>query len=214
MISVHSCRNKLFKARNWIWRGRGLGWGKREIQKQRWREERGGWNQPIWKRRDRKSLWQPSIMRFSLCGFLFTWKGINIKNAHYSPVYSHLFKLSLLHIHPSHSQWVLHLVNNHLTVYCKWSLFTWFRGSKTKMCLRRVIKSYVSIQTCKQHTPVGCHWMFLPQMLFWFNLTLFGILLWAMGGNKCRVSFSAEYLSAFPFSQLRTQKYRATQSIW
>ena len=132
MISVHSCRNKLFKARNWIWRGRGLGWGKREIQKQRWREERGGWNQPIWKRRDRKSLWQPSIMRFSLCGFLFTWKGINIKNAHHSPVYSHLFKLSLLHIHPSHSQWVLHLVNNHLTVYCKWSLFTWFQRQQDK----------------------------------------------------------------------------------
>lgn len=80
MISVHPCRNKLFKARNWIWREGARESEEQEIQKQRWREKRGGWNQPIWKRGDRKSLWQPSIMRFgSLCGFLFTWKGINIK---------------------------------------------------------------------------------------------------------------------------------------
>lgn len=81
MISVYPCRNKLFKARDWKWGGRGGVPGKKEMEKkeregERWRENRGGWSQPIWKRGDRKSLWQPGIMRFgSLCGFLFTWKG-------------------------------------------------------------------------------------------------------------------------------------------
>lgn len=92
------------------------GWGwregeKREIQNRDGEREKGGWNQPIWKRGDRKSLWQPSIMRFgSLYGFLFTWKGINIKHTHKTSTethiftfVSHLFKPSSLHIHPSHS---------------------------------------------------------------------------------------------------------------
>lgn len=98
MISVHPCRNKLFKARNWIWRGgRRRESEERKILTRRWREKRGGWNQPIWKRGDRKSLWQPGIMRFgSLRGFLFTWKGINIKTHTHTNSYTHtLFSILL-----------------------------------------------------------------------------------------------------------------------
>ena len=149
MISVHPCRNKLFKARNWIWRGgRRRESEERKIQTQRWKEKRGGWNQPIWKRWDRKSLWQPGIMRFgSLRGFLFTWKGINIKknrikktHTHCSPFCSHLFQPSLLQIHRSLSQWFQHLVDQSSDcLFQMESLFTWFEGTETKTWLGRVI---------------------------------------------------------------------------
>lgn len=40
MISVHPCRNKLFKARNWIWRGEGGTGGK--VCRERYKNRDGG----------------------------------------------------------------------------------------------------------------------------------------------------------------------------
>lgn len=182
-----------------------------ERQKQRWREKMRGWKQLIWKREDRKTLWQAGIMRFgSLCGFPFTCKRINIKNTHYSPFCSHLFKPSSQHIHPlplsDFSIWRI----NHQTVYCKGSLFTWFKSSGTKLCPKCAIWPYVPSQTGELRSSAGCWWMSFRQMLFWFNLPLYGLsfsdtAVSFFGRNKCEWILAQDNLSAFAFVQKRTE---------
>lgn len=130
-------------------------------QVQRWREKIGGWNQPIWK--SGNSLWQPSIMTIgSLCGFLFTWKGINIKKHTLFSILLTSFQ-TIIAPYPSLALSVISASGGSIIwLFIANGVFLTDLKAVRQKCDWRVIKPYVPVETCKLISTAGCYWMFLP----------------------------------------------------
>lgn len=175
--------------------------GEREryTKKQRWREKRGGWNQPIWKRGDRKSLWQPGIMRFgSLCGFLFTWKGINIKKhtlfsiplTSFQPIIAPYPFLPLSVISASGGSIIWLFIANGVFLP---GLEAASQKKKSAMCDQTICSiAKKPASYTPQRDVIGCfrHRCYFGLISLCKALRV-GMPLRAMGGNECKVSFSA-----------------------
>lgn len=122
-------------------------------------------------------------MRFgSLYGFLFTWKGINIKRTHTHTVLYSAHNFSNHHrsifIPPTLGDFSIWRIN-HQTVYCKWRLFlkTSLKAVRQRKCDRNVRFYHMfRRKTCNLTNPSRMSLdflFFLLQLLFWFYLAFF-----------------------------------------